>query len=223
MSDNAVPIRVAIVDDQELIRTGVKMIIDSQDDMHVAVEAADGQQALEKLRATRVDVVVMDVRMPRMDGVTATAHLQALPTPPKVLVLTTFDIDKNALAALKAGASGFLLKESRGEDIVEAIRHVHSGDAVIAPSTTKRLLDRLVAADAESTRRDDVLAALTERETDVFRAIATGQSNQEIAGALFLSETTVKTHVRSILRKLDLRDRVQIVITAYESGLMREA
>ncbi len=223
MTDNSAPIKVAIVDDQELIRTGIKMIVDSQDDMRVTVEASDGQEALDKLRASRVDVVVMDVRMPRMDGVTATAHLQTFPTPPKVLVLTTFDIDENALAALKAGASGFLLKESRAEDIIEAIRHVHSGDAVIAPSTTRRLLDQLVAADAESTRREDVLDALTERETDVFRAIATGQSNHEIAGALFLSETTVKTHVRSILRKLDLRDRVQIVIAAYESGLARDA
>ena len=173
-------IKVAIVDDQELIRTGLKMIVDSQDDMLVTVEASNDQEALEKLRATKVDVVVMDVRMPKMGGVAATAYLQQVPTPPKVLVLTTFDIDENALAALKAGASGFLLKESRGEGIVEI---------------------------------------LTDREVDVFKEIATGRSDQEIASALFLSETTVKTHVRSILRKLDLRDRVQIVITAYESGL----
>lgn len=220
MTERTDAIKVAIVDDQELIRAGVRMVIDSQEDMYVALEAADGQEALDKLRATRVDVVVMDVRMPRMDGVTATARLQELSSdPPKILVLTTFDIDENALAALRAGASGFLLKESRGEDIVDAIRHVHNGDAVIAPSTTRRLLDHLVTVTSETARREAVLDALTDREIDVFRAIAAGRSNQEIAGDLYLSEATIKTHVRSILRKLGLRDRVQIVIEAYESGL----
>lgn len=212
-------IKVAVVDDQELIRTGMAMIIDSQADMQVVVQAADGIDALEKLRATAVDVVVMDVRMPRLDGVSATARLQDFPTPPRVLILTTFDVDQYALDALRAGASGFLLKESRGEDIVAAIRHVLSGDAVIAPSTTRRLLDGLIQTEDKSARAEQVLKLLTDREADVFRAIAAGRSNAEIADELFLSQTTVKTHVRAILRKLGARDRIQLVIAAHEAGL----
>lgn len=212
-------IKVAVVDDQELIRTGLSMVIESQDDMQVIVQAEDGIDALDQLHATAVDVVVMDVRMPRMDGVRTTARLQEFDQVPKVLILTTFDVDQYALDALRAGASGFLLKESRGEDIVEAIRHIVSGDAVIAPSTTRRLLDGLVESANKTAQATDLLNLLTERETEVFAAIATGRSNAEIAADLYLSETTIKTHVRSILRKLGARDRIQLVIAAYEAGL----
>lgn len=213
-------IRVAVVDDQELIRTGLSMVIESQDDMQVVVQAADGIDALDKLRVSAVDVVVMDVRMPRMDGVQATARLQELDPAPKVLILTTFDIDQYALDALRAGASGFLLKESRGEQIVEAIRHIVSGDAVIAPSTTRRLLDGLVDSADKSGRAEQLMKLLTRREAEVFRSIASGKSNAEIATDLYLSQTTVKSHVRAILRKVGARDRIQLVIAAYEAGLV---
>ncbi len=208
-----------IVDDQELLRRGLAMVIDSQPDLELVAEAGDGAQALELLATRAVDVVVMDVRMPRMDGVSATARIQQLPDPPRVLVLTTFDLDEHALGALRAGASGFLLKDAPGEEIVAAIRHVHAGDAIIAPATTRRLVAGLVG------RRDvdpaPVLARLTEREQEVFRELARGASNAEIGARLYLSETTVKTHVGRILMKLRLRDRVQAVVLAYESGVVR--
>jgi DNA-binding NarL/FixJ family response regulator len=213
-----VTIRVGIVDDQELLRGGVAMVVGSQEDMAVGFQASNGAEALETLRHRPVDVVVMDVRMPVLDGIEATARIQRLPDPPRVLVLTTFDLDESALAALRAGASGFLLKESPGEELVVAIRLVHQGDAVIAPSTTARLLEHLVAHHPPA--REAVTGRLSSREVDVMTLIAGGRTNAEIAAALYLSETTVKTHVRSILRKLRLRDRVQIVIAAYESGLI---
>lgn len=211
-------IKIMIVDDQELLRNGVSMVVNSQPDLEVVGEAADGHEALEMLRSRSVDVVVMDVRMPRLDGVSATAEIQKLPQPPKVLILTTFDLDENALAGLRAGASGFLLKDAPGEEIVAAIRHVHNGDSIIAPSTTRRLLSQLVTR--TETDPEAILSKLTEREQEVFRSLALGASNAEIGASLFLSETTIKTHVGRILAKLRLRDRVQAVVLAYESGVI---
>ncbi|MER5322125.1 response regulator transcription factor [Streptosporangium roseum] len=207
-----------IVDDHELLRNGLTMVVRSQPDMEVVAEAADGLAALKALESRRVDVVVMDIRMPRMDGVTATREIQRLDDPPKVLVLTTFDLDEHALAALRAGASGFMLKDAPGEEIIAAIRYVHRGDSIIAPATTRRLIGQLVAK--ASTDPDAVLKVLTERERDVFLSLARGASNAEIGVELFLSETTVKTHVGRILTKLGLRDRVQAVVLAYESGVV---
>ncbi|MEV4219421.1 response regulator transcription factor [Nonomuraea sp. NPDC049725] len=207
-----------IVDDQELLRHGVTMVVRSQPDMEVVAEAADGAEALERLKALRVDVVVMDIRMPRMDGVTATREIQRLADPPRVLALTTFDLDEHALAALRAGASGFMLKDAPGEEIIAAIRHVHRGDAIIAPATTRRLVGRLVAPGGGDP--DALLGALTQREREVFLGLARGASNAEIGAELFLSEATVKTHVGRILTKFGLRDRVQAVVLAYESGVV---
>jgi DNA-binding NarL/FixJ family response regulator len=214
-------IRVFLVDDQELVRAGFAMVVDAQPDMRVVGEAGDGAEALARLSVTAADVVLMDVRMPRMDGVQATARLVDAGLPAKVVVLTTFDLDEYAFAALRAGASGFLLKDARPEAVLDAIRTVHRGDAVIAPSTTRRLIDR-VAADLPAARTGpDPLAALTDRERDVLLEIARGASNGEIAERLHVSETTVKTHVGHILGKLELRDRIQAVILAYETGLVR--
>jgi DNA-binding NarL/FixJ family response regulator len=214
-------IRVFLVDDQELVRAGFAMVVDAQRDMRVVGEAGDGAEALARLSVTAADVVLMDVRMPRMDGVQATARLVDAGLPAKVVVLTTFDLDEYAFAALRAGASGFLLKDARPEAVLDAIRTVHRGDAVIAPSTTRRLIDR-VAADLPAARTGpDPLAALTDRERDVLLEIARGASNGEIAERLHVSETTVKTHVGHILGKLELRDRIQAVILAYETGLVR--
>lgn len=215
------PIRVALVDDQQLVRTGMRMVVDSQDDLRVVGEAADGLEALELLRATRADVVLMDVRMPRLDGVEATRRLLRDDGAPSVIVLTTFDLDEYAFAALQAGASGFLLKDAPAEELIAAIRTVHGGDAVIAPSTTRRLIAQV--ADQLPTPRDEpaAMARLTEREREVLLQVATGASNAEIAGRLFLSEATVKTHVGRVLTKLGLRDRVQAVVLAYECGLVR--
>ncbi|YCK35716.1 response regulator [Actinomadura sp. ATCC 39365] len=209
-------IGVYVVDDQRLVRTGTVMVIDAQDDMRVVGEAGDGVEALAGLRAVTADVVLMDVRMPRMDGVEAARRLLAAPGAPKVIVLTTFDLDEYAFAALRAGASGFLLKDAPAEELLAAVRTVHRGDAVIAPSTTRRLLDH-VAPQLPDAGPDP----LTDREREVLRHIALGETNAEIAGSLFLSEGTVKTHVGRILAKLGLRDRVQAVVWAYEHGLNR--
>ncbi|NUR82537.1 MAG: response regulator transcription factor [Nonomuraea sp.] len=207
-------IRVFVVDDQELVRTGTVMVIDAQEDMRVVGQAGDGAQALAELRTAAADVVLMDVRMPRMDGVEATRRLLAAGLAAKVIVLTTFDLDEYAFAALRAGASGFLLKDAPAAELLTAVRTVHQGDAVIAPSTTRRLLDHVAR------RLPDVAPdPLTDREREVLRHIAQGQTNAEIAGSLYLSEGTVKTHVGRILAKLELRDRVQAVIWAYEHGL----
>jgi DNA-binding NarL/FixJ family response regulator len=214
-------IKVFIVDDQDLVRTGVKMVIDAQPDLEVVGEAADGGQALEQLAVTAADVVLMDVRMPRMDGVEATRRLLARPgATSRVIMLTTFDLDEYAFAALKAGASGFLLKDGTTDELLAALRTVHRGDAVIAPSTTRRLLDH-VAPDLPADDGPDPLAPLTEREREVLLHLAQGRSNAEIAAELFLSEGTVKTHVGRVLTKLGLRDRVQAVIWAYEHRLIR--
>jgi DNA-binding NarL/FixJ family response regulator len=211
-------IRVVLVDDQELVRVGFRMVLDAQPDIDVVGEAGDGRAALELLSATTADVVLMDVRMPRMDGIEATQRLQG----PKVIILTTFDLDEYAFAALKAGASGFLLKDAGPAQLIEAIRVVHSGDAVVAPSTTRRLIDQfalhLPSQDAGS---PGAAEDLTPRELEVLLLVARGMSNLEIAAELVVSEATVKTHVGRILMKLGLRDRVQAVVFAYENGLVR--
>ncbi|GAA1399869.1 response regulator transcription factor [Kitasatospora putterlickiae] len=223
-------IRVMLVDDQELLRTGFRMILQSQGDIEIAAEAGDGAQALEKLRHTAVDVILMDVRMPRLDGVQATRRIclaedgSPLPDAPHVLILTTFDLDEYAFAALKAGASGFLLKDVPPTELVAAIRAVHGGDAVVAPTTTRRMIDRfaeVLPTPQSGSGRADTLGPLTEREREVFLLVAQGLSNGEIAARLVLSEATVKTHVGRILAKLNLRDRVQAVVLAYEAGLIR--
>jgi len=215
-------IRIVLVDDQELVRTGFRMVLDAQPDMTVVGEAADGLAAVEFARAHSADVMVMDARMPRMDGVTATRRIRQAGDRPRVLMLTTFDLDEYAFAALKAGASGFLLKDVPPEELLFAIRAVHSGDAVVAPSTTRRLLDRfapmLPAGDPQAASE---LEELTERERQVLVLVAQGLSNAELAQRLFVSEATVKTHVGRILAKLGLRDRVQAVVYAYENGLVR--
>ena len=213
-------IRVVIVDDQQLIRTGLAMVVDSCQDMTVLGEAADGAAAVELLASTSADVVLMDVQMPRLNGVDATAAITARDGAPRVIVLTTFDLDEYAYAALRAGASGFLLKDASAEEVITAIRTVHAGDAVLAPSTTRRMLEHL-ADTAPRPRDDDAVAALTERERVVLVEIANGFANPEIARRLYLSEATVKTHVGRVLAKLGLRDRVQAVIFAYDHGLVR--
>ncbi len=212
-------IRVLLVEDQKLVRAGFRMVIDSQPDMTVVGEAGDGVGGVRESERLRPDVVVMDVRMPVLDGIEATRRVVALPEPPKVLVLTTFDLDEHALAAIRAGASGFLLKDAPPEDMLAAVRTVFAGDAVLAAPTTRRLLDRLAPGLDEEAAR--AVAALTEREREVLLAMARGASNAEIAARLVVAEGTVKTHVSSVLAKLGVRDRVQAVITAYEAALVR--
>lgn len=219
-------IRVALVDDQELVRAGFRMVLGSQPDISVVGEAADGAEGLAMLASTPADVVVMDIRMPIMDGVEATRRLLAGTgpdgaPPPRVLVLTTFDTDEDAFAALNAGASGFLLKNVPPEEMLDAIRVVASGDSVVAPRVTRRLLDRFAGQLAAAPAPDRRLASLTGREREVLLLVAEGLSNTEIGTRLFVAEATVKTHVGRILTKLDLRDRVQAVVLAYETGLVR--
>jgi DNA-binding NarL/FixJ family response regulator len=210
-------IRVFLVDDQALVRGGFRMLIDAQPDMAVVGEAEDGRAALEALAVTSADIVLMDVRMPELDGVQATRSLLARDQDgPKVIVLTTFDLDEYVFAAIRAGASGFLLKDARPEELLGAIRSVASGDAVVAPSATRRLLDHVAGALPTA---DPRLERLTPREREVLEAIAKGRSNGEIAAELFMAEATVKTHVGRLLSKLEQRDRVQLVVLAYESGL----
>lgn len=229
MPEDAGPIRVALVDDQQLVRGGFKMLINSQPDLEVVAEAGNGREALQALAAVPADVVLMDVRMPGMDGIEATTRLlgedgAADPDRLKVVVLTTFDLDEYALSAIRAGASGFLLKDAPPEELLEAIRTVHRGDAVIAPSTTRRLLDHVAPLlrepSAEASGNAARVQSLTPREREVFTLIARGLSNPEIAAELFLSEATVKTHVGHILAKLEARDRVQAVVIAYETGIV---
>lgn len=219
------PVRVALVDDQQLVRAGFRMVIDSQPDLEVVVEAGDGAEALHRLAVVPVDVVLMDVRMPHVDGLEATARLtvgDVTPGPVRVIVLTTFDLDEYVLAAIRAGASGFLLKDAPPEEMLAAIRTVHAGDAVIAPSSTRRLLEHLVTAlPDDAAPPHPGLAELTDREREVLVLMARGRSNTEIATDLFVAEATVKTHVGRVLAKLGARDRVQAVVTAYESGLVR--
>ena len=214
-------IRVVLVDDQELVRTGLAMVVDSQDDLQVVGQAADGDQALDVVASTSPDVVLMDVRMPRMDGVEATRRLLERRPGVRVVVVTTYDLDEHAFAALKAGASGFLLKDASGEDVLAAIRAVHRGDAVLAPSTTRRLIQHVAGALPGPWTGPDPLEQLTAREREVLLEVASGASNAEIAGRMYLSEATVKTHVGRLLHKLGLRDRVHAVVWAYENGLVR--
>jgi DNA-binding NarL/FixJ family response regulator len=213
-----VTIRIVAVDDQALVRGGFAMLINSQPDMRVVGEAGDGLAAIELLATLEADVVLMDVRMPRLDGVEATRRIVAAGGP-KVLVLTTFDLDEYAFTALQAGASGFLLKDALPEDLLRGIRAVYAGDAVVAPSTTKRLIARYVKHGAGVPPSDGV-ESLTEREREVWLAIARGLTNGEIAEALVVSEATVKTHVGNILGKTGVRDRVGLVVLAYECGLV---
>jgi len=220
------PIRVFLVDDQQMVRAGFAMLVGSQPDMEVVGEAGDGREALERLAATRADVVLMDVRMPRLDGVEATRALAARPGAPRVIVLTTFDLDEYAFAAIKAGAAAFLLKDATPPDLLNAIRSVHAGDAVVAPSTTRRLLDHFAAAlpdpaaGGSSPDADRRLAALTEREREVLVLVGRGLSNTEIAAELVVAEATVKTHVSRLLAKTGSRDRVQLVVLTYDAGLV---
>jgi DNA-binding NarL/FixJ family response regulator len=216
-------IRVLLADDQSLVRMGFRMILEAETDITVVGEAGDGAAAVSMAAALQPDVVLMDVRMPGVDGIDATAAITAAGEAAKVLILTTYDLDHYVYAGLRAGASGFLLKDAPPADLLAAIRTVADGAAVLAPSTTRRLIDRFVPLlpDPErTTRRDSLLEALTGREADVFRLLARGQSNREIASELFLSESTIKIHVGHILAKLNLRDRVQAVVLAYESGLI---
>ncbi|MEU6429088.1 response regulator transcription factor [Microbispora sp. NPDC046973] len=213
-------IRVMLVDDQELVRTGFRMVLGAQPDIEVVGEAADGLAAVEVLRTLEADVVLMDVRMPRMDGVEAARVICAAPDGPKVLILTTFDLDEYAFAAIKAGAAGFLLKDVPPAELINAIRSVHSGDAVVAPSTTRRLLDRFAVLLPEGDARRQDAGVLTAREREVMVHVARGLSNSEIAARLHLAEATVKTHLGRILAKLGLRDRAQVVVYAYETGVV---
>ncbi|MBA2253554.1 MAG: response regulator transcription factor [Chloroflexi bacterium] len=217
-------IRVLLVDDQPLLRKGFRLILEAEPDLEVVGEAPDGQAALAAAERLRPDVVLMDIRMPVLDGVAATRRLAGpgVASPVKVLILTTFDLDEYVVEALRAGASGFLLKDVPPEDLVAAIRVIAAGDALLAPSVTRRLLDRFAARlPAAAPPPSPALESLTERELQVLRSIARGSSNAEIAEELFLGETTVKTHVSRVLMKLDLRDRVQAVVLAYEAGLVR--
>lgn len=215
-------VRVLVVDDQMLVRAGFRMIIEAEPDMRVAGEAPDGAAAVELARRARPHVVLMDIRMPTMDGIEATRRITARPADPapRVVMLTTYDLDEYVFDALAAGASGFLLKDVPPEDLVRAIRVTADGDALLAPSVTRRLIQQF-AAQRTTPRDAGALDRLTQRESEVLRLLAKGMSNAEIAEALFLGESTVKTHVGHLLDKLDLRDRVQAVILAYETGLIR--
>ncbi len=213
-------IRVMLVDDQSLVRSGFRMLIESSDDLSVVCEASDGAEALRVLTTVECDVVLMDIRMPVMDGVEATRRIVASGSKVKVLVLTTFDIDEYVYAALRAGANGFLLKDARPAELLNAIRSVAAGDAVVAPSATRRLLDHVVPIlPRERHEADTRLSVLTDREREVLVEIARGATNSEIARNLFMAEGTVKTHIGRLLAKLHARDRVQLVLIAYETGL----
>ena len=216
----SVPITVVVVDDQELMRMGLNMVLEAQDDIEVIGEASDGSGAIEAVARLAPAVVLMDVRMPGIDGVSATRAITESGSDTRVLVMTTFDLDEHVLGALRAGASGFLLKDTPPEDLVSAIRSVAAGDAVVSPKVTKRLLSRFVER-TEPAVDPSVLDGLTRREREVMAHLATGLSNAEIATVLHLSEATIKTHIGRILTKLGVRDRVQAVVLAYESGLVR--
>jgi DNA-binding NarL/FixJ family response regulator len=214
-----VSIRVLLVDDHALARTGLRMVLDAEPDIEVVGEAANGRQAVHSVGRLHPDVVLMDVRMPELDGIAATREIAGGST--RVLILTTFDLDEYVYDALAAGASGFLLKDVGPEQLTEGIRVVASGDALLAPTVTRRLIDELVAARRRPAAPPKELAALTPREREVLELVAQGLSNFEIAELLVVEETTVKTHVSRLLAKLDLRDRVQAVIFAYETGIVQ--
>ncbi len=219
------PIRVVIVDDQALMRTGFRMILESESDIEVVGEAEDGDRAIDEVRRSRPDVVLMDIRMPVLDGVEATRRLAGPDTadPARVLILTTFDLDEYVYEAVRAGASGFLLKDTPPEDLIAAVRVIHRGEALLAPRITRTLIEEFARnSTPTSTPKDNALMSqLTDRERDVLVEMARGRSNREIADILFVGETTIKTHVGHIFTKLEARDRVQAVVAAYESGLVR--
>ncbi len=226
MSDS-VATTILLVDDQPMLRMGYRMVLDAQPDLRVVGEAPDGLRAVEQTAALEPDVVLMDVRMPGLDGVQATERIVASGSQSRIIILTTFDLDEYAFGALRAGASGFLLKDAPPHDLLSAIRAVATGDAVVAPSVTRRLLSefahRLPGPDEPADAADPRVDSLTPRERELLVEVARGLSNAEIAERLVLSEATVKTHVGSILAKLGLRDRVQIVVFAYETGLVRRS
>jgi DNA-binding NarL/FixJ family response regulator len=212
-------IRDVIADDQALVRTGFRVILDAESDLEVVGEAGDGRETIERVQARRPDVVLMDIRMPNLDGIEATRRLTALPQPPRVLMLTTFDLDEYVYEALRAGASGFLLKDAGADELLHAVRVVAAGDALLSPSITRRLIADYAHRPPPS-EQPATLAELTPRELEVLRLVAGGLSNAEIAGQLVLGDATVKTHVARIFQKLDLHDRAQAVVLAYESGLV---
>jgi DNA-binding NarL/FixJ family response regulator len=217
-------IRVAIADDQELVRNGIRMILESEDDLAVVGEAADGRAAVDLVAREQVDVILLDVQMPRKDGLAAAREILASGSATRVLMLTTFDLDEYVYEALRAGAAGFLLKDMSGEDIVTAVRKAAAGsDSLLAPAVTKRLIERFTKAPPVATASHRMLAQLTGRELEVLRLIARGLSNAEIAAALTVSETTVKTHVAHLLMKLGLRDRLQATVLAYEARIVTAA
>ncbi len=226
------PIQVALVDDQELVRTGFRLILESEDDLEVVGEADNGQSGIDLIRATRPDVALMDVRMPVMDGVEATRRLAEASSATRIIIVTTFDLDEYVFSALQGGASGFLVKDAPADQLVAAVRVVASGDALLSPSITRRLIERFQdngstpparTGDGPGAGADvaERFAELTERETEVLVELARGLSNAEIGEKLFVSETTVKTHVGRVLAKLEVRDRVQAVVMAYESGIVK--
>ena len=215
-------IRLLIADDETMVRRGLRLVLEAEDDLEVVGEAADGGEAVEEALRLRPDVVLMDVRMPRMDGVEACRRLTG-ESPTKVVILTTFDLDEHLFAAIRAGASGFLLKASRPEELVSAIRAAHAGNALVEPRMTKRLLEEFARSPGQPAAAGTVpgrFAELTEREIDVLREVVRGASNAEIGERLYISETTVKTHVNHILTKLGVRDRIQAVVLAYDEGLV---
>lgn len=215
------PVRVGVVDDQALMRTGFRMILESVDGMEVVGEAGDGHEAIALVAQTRPDVVLMDIRMPELDGVEATQRITADPDcTTRVLILTTFDLDDYVYRALQAGASGFLLKDTPPEQLIDAVQVIARGDALLGPSITRRLVEAFVRSGPGTVAPVHGLDDLTERETEVLQAMARGLSNAEIAASLYVGETTVKTHVGRVLMKLGVRDRVQAVVAAYESGLV---
>jgi DNA-binding NarL/FixJ family response regulator len=215
-------IRLLLVDDQELVRTGFRLFLETQEDLEVVGEAGDGAEALERARELRPDVILMDIRMPQMDGVEATARLTSagIEPPPRVLVLTTFDLDEYVFGALRAGAAGFLLKDAPREQLLEAIRVVHDGEALLSPSITRRLIEDFATRTDPLEPPTAVLERLTPREREVLVLVARGLSNSEIAERLVVTEATVKSHFGSVLMKLALRDRVQTVVFAYEHGIV---
>lgn len=214
-------IRVLIADDQTLARDGFRMILEREEDIEVVGEAQDGEAALAAVRQLKPDLVLMDIRMPKLDGLESTRRLMLLPDPPKVLVLTTYDADEYVYEAMRAGASGFLLKDVRKGQLVQAVRIVAAGDSLVDPALVRRLIERFLKTAHAAPDAEGLLRQLSGREIEVLKLIATGLTNGEIAERLVLAESTVKTHVARILAKLDLRDRVQAVVLAYESGLVR--
>jgi DNA-binding NarL/FixJ family response regulator len=211
---------VLVVDDDALIRTGLRLILETRPEYEVVGEAGDGEAAITQARALAPDVVLMDVQMPRMDGLAATAEIAAWESAPRVLILTTFELDEYVFRALRAGASGFVLKRTPAEDLLAAISTVAAGDALLAPSVTRRLIEAFTAQPVSRQPDPALMAELTSREVEIWRHLARGESNAEIAQSLHLSTLTVKTHVANLLTKLGLRDRTQAVVLAYESGLV---